>query len=72
MIMANSFNTYNVTFIFPYLTVGTTVMAMHEDAAETLAVAQIEADFPLRRFLSEAEDVCVELLDADAYVVGGA
>jgi len=71
--MTDTFSTYNVTFIFDYLTVGTTVMALHEDAAEALAIAQIETDYPLRAgFLSEAEDVRVTLLDADAYVVGGA
>ena len=68
--MAEPFSTYDVTFVFDSLTVSTTVMALHKDAAEALAIAQIEADYPLRfHFLPEAEDVRVTLLDADAYVV---
>jgi hypothetical protein len=65
-VMDEVWNSYNVTFVFDYVTISTTVMALHEDAAPELAADTIYKDIgfsELSSFLAGAEDVVVELID---------
>lgn len=59
-----TFDSYNVTFVFDFATVTTTVFALHPDAAPGLAIDLIHNDLLIPKTLLEnANDVVVELLD---------
>lgn len=59
-------NSYQVTFVFDYATISTTVFALHEDAAPDLAASQLADDVGLASsLLDRANDISVELLDED-------
>jgi hypothetical protein len=62
------FNSYNVTFVFDYTSVTTTVFAMSDEAAISLATDCIYEDLGLvgvSIFLKGTQDITVELLDED-------
>lgn len=60
-------HSYQVTFVFEYATLSTTVFAMHEDAAPEMAAEQLISDLPhvTAEMLDQAQDITVELLDED-------
>lgn len=59
-----TFDSYNVTFVFDFATVTTTVFALHPDAAPGLAIDLLHEDLLIPKTLLEsAEEVQVELLD---------
>lgn len=61
------FDSYNVTFVFDYSAITTTVLALHPDAAPDLAADQLNQDLGLPfTTLDTAQDIVVELLDTDA------
>ena len=62
------FNSYNVTFVFDNTSVTTTVFAMSDEAAISLAADCIYEDLGLvgvSIFLKGTQDITVELLDED-------
>ena len=62
------FNSYNVTFVFDNTSVITTVFAMSEEAAISLAADCAHEDMgfsKLSSFLLGTQEVTVELLDRD-------
>ena len=57
-------NSYQVTFVFDYATISTTVFAMHEDACADLAADLINNDLGISvSLLDGAQDIVVEMLD---------
>ena len=59
-------NSYDVKFIYDYAVISTCVFALHEDAAQIMAVDQICHDLDLStELLYGAGDISVTLLDED-------
>ena len=57
-------NSYQVTFVFEYATISTTVFAMHEDACPDMAADILISDIGITSsVLDRAQDIVVELLD---------
>lgn len=59
-------NTYNVTFVFDFTTITTTLMALSDEVAAVMAVDYIKSDTGIPEDIFEqAQDVKVELLDVN-------
>lgn len=59
-----TFDSYDVTFVFDYATITTTVFALHRDVAPAMAADQLHQDLGVSyELLATAEDVAVSLLD---------
>lgn len=57
-------NSYTVQFALDYTIITTTVFALHEDAAEDIAIDAIHDETGIeRKVLKSACDVTVELID---------
>ena len=66
MIKTETWNSYNVQFVFDYAIISCCVFALHEDAAPGMAAEQICSDLGLNgMLLDEAQDIVVTLLDED-------
>jgi len=59
-----TFDSYNVTFVFDFSTVTTTVFALHSDAAPAIAMDMLRDDLLIpNAILQNANEITIQLLD---------